>query len=71
MLASITAFNFVYNHCFHYKIDFLSFGTQVQYHSVGLPQYLISHRHSFVYLEDKSKTFLRKFGSYQTTECHI
>jgi len=48
-------------------MDFLSFGTQVEYQRVGLIQYLISHRSSVVYLEDKSKTFIRNFDIYQTT----
>ena len=36
MVASITAFDFVYNNCFHHEMDFLSFGTPVQYQRVGL-----------------------------------
>jgi len=70
MVASITAFNSVYNHCFHHEMDFLSFGTLVLYPRVGLQQYLIFHRLSLVYLVDKRKTFLRNFGIYQTTGCH-
>jgi hypothetical protein len=67
MAASITEFNFVYDNCFHYETDCLSFGKQVQYQRVRLSQYLILHRGSLVYLEDKHKAFLRKFGIYQTT----
>jgi len=69
-VAGITAFNFVYSHCFHYETDCLPFGKQVQYQRVGWTQYLISHRPSLVYLEDKHKTFLRNFGIYQITGCH-
>jgi len=50
-------------------MDFLSFSTQVQYQCVGLTHYLISHRHSAVYLEDTCKTFLRNFGIYQIAGC--
>ena len=70
MAASIAAFSFVYNNCFHHETDCLSFGTQVQYQRVGLTQYLILHRHSLVYLDDTHKTFLRNVGIYQTTGCH-
>jgi len=69
-VAIITAFNFVYNHCFHYETDCLSFGKQVQYQRVGLTQYLISHHPSLGYLDDTNKTFLRIFGIYQTAGCH-
>jgi hypothetical protein len=60
MVASNTAFKCVYNNCFHHEMNFLSFGTQVQYQHFGLLQYLISHRLSHFYLEEKSKTFRRK-----------
>jgi hypothetical protein len=70
MVASITTFKCVFNHCFHHEMDCLSFGKQVQYQRVALTQYLILHCPSFVYLEDKHKTFLRNFGIYQTTGCH-
>jgi hypothetical protein len=51
-------------------MNFLSFGTQVQYQRVGILQYLISHRHSLLYFEQTPKTFLRNFGIYQYTGCH-
>jgi len=44
------------------------------YGSLGvkrLTQYLISHRHPLVYLEDTHKIFVRNFGIYQTTWCRI
>ena len=61
MVASITAVNCVYNNYFHHEKDFLSFGTWVQYQRVRLPQYLVSHRPSLVYLEVKCKNFLKNF----------
>ena len=70
MVANITAFNCVHNYRFHHERDFFSFGTQAQYKPVGLKQYIISHRHSFFYLEDMPNNFLRNFGVYLTIGCH-
>jgi hypothetical protein len=51
-------------------MEFLSFDTQVEDQRFGLPQYLISHRPSLVYLEVELKTLFPKFGIYQIRGCY-